>query len=311
VGSPGVNSTLLWGLNSVRNGVAQISGGLVSLGDKLKQIRNGISNPAFNASTYNMNTSADANGNTPGVKDAIALCKSNIDSKVMPALGLQKTTLASAQSALGTAADTGQIPSDATSVYNDVNYLKGLVTGTPAETVITGSIAPKLGKVGSALTGVNATATALEDGMQKMSAGLGKANSGLGMMALGLGPLDKNGVPVKVIMDGKPGSLLYAVSYMQSAIDGQLIPGITKIQEGTGKIGEGSGLAKEGIANGLHTMEAVPALMASMQDSVAQTDSFLGKPEGALGTVTYIYQTPEVSTTATVMNYGLGAIVLA
>lgn len=311
VGTPSANSTLLWGLNSVKNGAAQISGGLSSLGDKLKQIRNGLTNPAFNASTYNTETSADANGNTPGVKDAINICKSNIDNKVMPALNLQKTALDSAKSVVGISADAGQVPSDTTSVYNDVNYLKTLVAGTPSEQVITGSIAPKLNNISASVNGVNATVIALEDGMQKISTGLGKANSGLGMIVLGLGPLDKNGQPVKVIIDGKPGSLLYATTYMQNAIDGQLVPGITKIQEGTGKIGEGSGLAKEGIASGLQTMEAVPALMSTMQASVEQTDSFLGKPQGALGTVTYIYQTPEVSTAAAAMNFGLGTMVLA
>lgn len=308
VGAPNKDSTLLWGLNSVRNGAAQISGGLASLTDKLKEIRHGLTNPAFNASTYNPDTSADANGNTPGVKDAINICKSNIDSKVIPALGLQKTALNTAKTAIGTSADSAQVPSDTTSVFSDLNYLKTLVAGTPSEQVITGSIAPKLNNISSSVNGVNATAVALEDGIKKISDGLGKANSGLGMIVLGLGPLDKNGQPVKVIIDGKPGSLLYATTYMQNAIDGQLVPGIIKLEEGTGKIGEGSGMAKQGIASGLETMEAVPALMSTMQTSLEQTDSFLGKPDGALGTVAYIFQTPEVSKSGAAMNYGLGTM---
>lgn len=311
VGTPSKDATLLFGLKSIKDGVAQISSGMGSLVDKLKQIRSGLANPAFNTSTYDTATGADANGNKPGVKDAINICQSNIDDKVIPALGFQKTALDSAKSAIGTSADSGQVPSDTTSVYNDVNYLKTLVAGTPSEKIITGSIAPKLNNIGSSINGVSATNTLLEDGMKKISAGLGKANSGLGLMVLGLGPVDKNGHPVKVIIDGKPGSILYALAYMQSGIDGKLVPGITKIQEGTGKIGDGSGQAKEAIAGGLQTMEAVPALMSSMNESVAQADSFLGKPEGALGTVTYIYQTPEVNAAAAAMNYGLGAIVLA
>lgn len=326
VGTPGKNATLLFGLKSVKDGVGQISSGMSSLGTNLKQIRFGLANPAFNATTYDTNTGADANGNKPGVKDAINICKSNIDNKVIPGLGLQKTALDAMNASIGSPADAGQEPSDATSIYNDLNYVRSLAAGTAAEKVINGNINPKLKNMSSNLTTLKsggtlvtpggsmqfpASVTAVEEGMQKISAGLNKANSGLGMMVLGLGPVDKNGQPVKVIIDGKPGSILYALAYMQNGIDGKLVPGITKIQEGTGKIGEGSGLAKEGIASGLQTMESVPALMSTMQDSVAQADSFLGKPEGAFGTVTYVYQTPEVSTAAAAMNYGLGAIALA
>lgn len=326
VGAPGQNATLLFGLKAVKDGIGQVSSGLNSLSDKLMQIRTGMANPAFNAATYDPNTGADAGGNTPGVKDAISLCKSNIDDKVMPALGLQKTALDAMNVSIGSPADSGQEPSAETSLYNDLNYVKGLVAGSPAEKVITGNINPKLQNMSSNLTAVKsggtlvtangsmqfpASVAALEEGMEKISTGLGKANSGLGLMVLGLGPVDKNGKPVKVMIDGKPGSILYALSYMDTAINAQLVPGITQIQEGTGKIGEGSGLAKDGIAAGLQTMQSVPALMSTMEANLTQADIFLGKPEGALGTVTYIYQTPEVSTAAAAMNYGLGAIVLA
>ncbi len=36
----------------------------------------------------------------------------------------------------------------------------------------------------------------------------------------------------------------------------------------------------------------------------------MGKPEGAQATVAYIFQTPQVSQQGTVMNYGLGSIVI-
>jgi X-X-X-Leu-X-X-Gly heptad repeat protein len=113
------------------------------------------------------------------------------------------------------------------------------------------------------------------------------------------------------MMDGKPGSILYALAYFQQAINGQVIPGVTKLMDGTSKIGDGSGQAKTAIASGLVKIESSPAIMSALQDNVAQNDSFLGKPEGAAGMVAYIYQTPAVSQTATVMNYGLGVIALA
>ena len=55
------------------------------------------------------------------------------------------------------------------------------------------------------------------------------------MMVIGLGAVDQNGQPVKYMINGKPESILYALDYLQEAIDGQMIPGINKIQEGTGQ----------------------------------------------------------------------------
>jgi len=153
-----------------------------------------------------------------------------------------------------------------------------------------------------------ASVKALEEGSTSTLAALNKIDGGLAMMELGMGPVDKNGKPVKVMMNGQPGTILYALAYMQESINGQLVPGITKLQEGAGKIGTGAGTAKEAISGGLETFESVPAIVSALQDNAGKADTFLGKPEGATGTVAYIFQTPEVSKEANAMKYGLGAL---
>jgi X-X-X-Leu-X-X-Gly heptad repeat protein len=123
--------------------------------------------------------------------------------------------------------------------------------------------------------------------------------------------LDAKGNPAPVMINGKPGSLLYALSYLQSAVDGKLVPGIEQLSGGAAKIGDGSGQAKTAIAGGLQTLESVPAIVSALQDNASQANSFLGKPEGAQGSVTYVYETAAVSPAATAMSFGFGAIVLA
>jgi hypothetical protein len=87
-----------------------------------------------------------------------------------------------------------------------------------------------------------------------------------------------------------------------------LIPGITQLQDGAGKIGSGAVLAKDGIASSLATS---PALMSIMEENLTKADTFLGKPDGAQSTVTYVFQTPAVSKSANAQKYGLGAIAVA
>src|SRR5690606_33561599 len=97
IGAPDKDQTLLFGLNSLKNGLVQVSGGLGSLFDNLKTIRFGISNPNFNAATFDTAKGADANGNTPGVKDAVSILKSNVDEKFIPAFGAQKMVLSTVE----------------------------------------------------------------------------------------------------------------------------------------------------------------------------------------------------------------------
>jgi hypothetical protein len=154
-----------------------------------------------------------------------------------------------------------------------------------------------------------ASVTALEDGTKQLSAALGKTEGGLGMIVMGMGNVDAKGNPAKVMVNGKPGSILYALSYFQTSVDGKVIPGIDQIMAGTTKIGEGSNLAKDGISAGLNTMQSVPAIVSALKDNASQANTFLGKPEGAEAMVAYVYQTPKVDRVAATMNYGLGIIV--
>ncbi len=326
VGAPNKDQTLLFGLSSLKDGLHQVSGGLSTLKDNLKTIRYGMQAPNFNKATYDTLKGADASGNTPGVKDAVGLLKENVDEKFIPAFSAQKLVLSTLQTTIGTSADQGQSPALSTSLYNDVNALKAAVAGTPAEQIITGAIEPKLQAINTNIavfrdggTLITATGTmpfpasisALELGASVMSDSLNKVDQGLTMMVIGLGQLDEKGNPVKVMLNGSPGSLLYALDYLQDAIDGQMVPGIVQLQEGTGQIGSGAGGAKEAIAEGLQTFESVDAIVAALELNAGEANTFLGKPEGAFGTVAYVFQTPEVNKEAKAMNYGLGALAVA
>lgn len=327
VGSEDKDATLLYGLNAVEQGLQQMSGGLATLIGKVKMLRFGLSNPAFDAATYDTFKGTDAKGNTPGAKDAVGLIKKTVDEKFIPALGAQKMVLTILQGTVGTPADQGQTPSLSTSLYNDVNYLKTAVSGTPAEKVITEAIEPKLMAInhnvgvfrdgGQMITSGGtvdfpASVTALELGANMLSASLGKVDGGLGLMVAGLGNVDKNGNPVRSVdASGNPTTLLYALAAMQAGIDEKALPGMEKIKEGTGKIGSGAGQAKEAIAEGMKTFASVGAIAEALGEKAKQADTFLGKPEGAEGSVAYVFQTPEVSKQADAVKYGAGAVVVA
>lgn len=327
VGSEDKEATLLYGLNAVEQGLNQISSGLGTLIGKVKMLRFGLSNPAFDAASYDTFKGTDAKGNTPGAKDAIGLMKKTIDEKFIPALGAQKMVLTVLQGVIGSPADQGQTPSLSTSLYNDVNYLKASVAGTPAEKVITEAIEPKLMAInhnvgvfrdgGQMITSSGtvdfpASVSALELGANMLSNSLGKVDAGLGLMVAGLGNVDKNGNPVKSVdASGNPNTLLYALAAMQAGIEEKALPGMEKIKEGTGKIGSGAGQAKEAIAEGMKTFASVGAIAAALSEKAKQADTFLGKPEGAEGSVAYVFQTPEVSKQANAVKYGAGAAVLA
>lgn len=326
VGSPSKDATLLFGLNSLKDGMGQVSGGLGSLVDKITQIRVGLSTPGFDAGSYDSAKGTDAKGNKPGVREAIAISQTALDSKIIPALDGQKKVLTVMEATMGKPGSAAVQPTLATSLYNDVSFLQGLVKGTPAEEVISKAMAPKIIAMGANLAVLRdggtlitsagsmpfpASVTTVSAGIQQISAGLGKANTGVGMIVLGLGQIGPDGKPAKVMVDGKPGSILYALDYLQSSIDTKMVPGITKLSEGTSKIADGSGQAKQAIAGGLDKMASAPAIVSALKDNLTQADSFLGKPEGAQGTVAYVFQTPAVNTAASAMNFGLGAIVLA
>lgn len=326
VGSVNKDATLLNGLDAVKSGLSQLSGGIGSLTGKVTDIRFGLSNPLFNSKTYNSATGKDASGNTPGVREALTLSKSAVDSQFVPALEAQKQVIAGLQGVVGSSSDAITAPSSSTSIYNDVNYLKSLLTGTPAEAVISQAINPKILAVSNNLavlkdggtlitssgtTAFPASVNTVEQGMQQLSAGINKANNGVGMIVMGLGQVGSDGKPIKVMVDGKPGSILYALAYFQTAIDGQILPGLAKISDGTASIGTGSGEAKDAITAGLNNLEAAPAIVSALQENAGQADSFLGKPQGAEGTVAYVYQTPEVNQQSSAMKLGLVLVLLA
>ncbi|MGS0764219.1 hypothetical protein [Syntrophomonas curvata] len=325
VGAREKDATILFGLAAVKDGMGQLSSGLGALIDKVKMVRFGIANPAFNPATYNANTGADAGGNKPGVKDAVGMLKAGVQERALPAYKLQAVVLNLLEQSVGKSGDAVQEPDASTSIMNDVAYLKSQVPA-PQQKIISDSIEPKLNRLasnirvfkdgGSITTSTGsmpypASVKALEEGSASTLAALEKVEGGLAMMELGMGPVDKNGVPAKVVVNGKPGTVLYALSYMQGTIDGQMIPGIAKLQEGSGKIGSGAGAAKEAISGGLATFESIPAIVSVLEENASQADTFLGKPAGATGTVAYIFQTPEVSQEANAMKYGLVVAVVA
>jgi len=248
---------------------------------------------------------------------------------------------------VGNQVTTSTTPTATTSLYNDVVYLNGLLKGTPlapvggamalkikgssdiinvamepkvkgSSDIINAAMVPKIkgssdivnGAMLPKIVGVGTGLNALEQGVKSLSEAMAKTDAGLGLISTGIGPIDANGEAVKVMVNGKPGTILYALSYFKDSIDGKVLPGIDQLVAGSNKIGAGSGQAKTGISAGLDKMLTAPAIISALKDKAAQVDSFLGKPEGAQATVAYVFQTPKVSQQGTVMYYGLGAIVI-
>jgi len=325
VGQKNQDATLLFGLNAVKDGMGQISGGLGTLVDKLKILRAGLSNSAFDASSYDAAAGTDARGNKPGLKNAVGLLKDGVQNRALPAYEMQKMILGLIDQSIGHAGEAVQEPSVSTSLSNDISYLKGQVPA-PQQKIISDNIEPKLKRLsanvkvfrdggnfssGTGTMPFPASVKALEEGSQSTLAALDKIDAGLGMMVVGVGMVDAKGQPVKIMVNGKPGSVMYALSYMQENIDGKLIPGVGKLTDGTGKIGTGAGTAKEAIAGGLQTFESIPSITSALGANAEKADTFLGKPEGAKGSVVYVFQTPEVSPEANAVKYGAGLIILA
>lgn len=323
IGASNKDATLLYGLSAVKDGLHQVVDGIGTVKSNLTTIRVGLATPNFDASSYDMGSGTDANGLKPGAKDAVGLMKNTIDTQLLAAFGGQKLALGLMETAIGTSADSGQEPSASTSLYNDINYLKAATAGTPAQQVITNAIEPKLQAMntnvkvfrdgGTMVTSTGsmafpASVSAVELGSKTLSDKLGELDGGLTMAVIGLGALDENGQPVKVMANGKPASLLYALDYLQQSINGQMVPGINQLQDGAGQIGSGALTAKDAINVGLQTS---PVMMEAMNQKLATADTFLGKPDGAEATVTYVFQTPEITTEGQAVKYGLGAIAVA
>lgn len=376
IGAPNKDASLIFGLTSLKEGLSELGGGITSLGDKLKQVALGVSNPSFNAASFNPTKGVDAKGNKPGVKEAVKLGKAALDTQVLPAMEGQKQALSGLEAVMGkpgtdlvppsastslyndVALLSGYVgkpgadpvePTASTSLYNDTVFLKGVLAKALNETpyapavdniidkamlpkiggsakIIGEAIVPKIGIVGGNLTALKSGGTMItasgpiqfpasvdtvQTGIKSLSASMAQTDAGLSQISAGVGPIDASGQPVKVIVDGKPGTILYALSYFNSSIEDQVLPGFDQLLAGSSKIGTGSGEAKAGISAGLDKMLTAPAIITALKDNAAQADSFLGKLEGAQSTVAYVFQTPKVSKQAAVMYYGMGTIVLA
>lgn len=375
VGASDKDASLLFGLTSLKGGLSELSGGIASLGDKVKQLVRGVSNPGFNAATFDAAKGVDAKGNQPGVKEAVQMGKAALDTQVLPAMEGQKQVLTGLEAVMGKPGTDPVQPSASTSLYNDAVFLSGIVgkpgtdpvqpsastslyndtaflkgvlakalNGTPyapavddiinkamvpkigaGGKIIDEAITPKIGVVGNNLAvlkgGGNLVTSAgpmafpgsvntVQQGIKSLSEAMGQTDAGLSRISAGIGPIDANGQAVKVMVDGKPGTVLYALSYFNSSIEGKVLPGLEQLLAGSSKIGAGSGEAKAGISAGLDKMLTAPAIISALKDNAVLADSFLGKPEGAQGTVAYVFQTPRVSMQTTVMSYGVGVIVL-
>ncbi|MGE5390594.1 MAG: hypothetical protein ACM3PE_05960 [Deltaproteobacteria bacterium] len=325
VGASNQNQTILFGLGAIKNGLGTISGGLGTLVEKMKLIRNGLSNSAFDASSYNAASGADASGNTPGLKDAVGLLKAGVQDRALPAYEMQKMILGLLDTSIGHAGEEVVEPSDTTSLYNDIAFLKAQANAAQKQ-IITTNIEPKLARLstnikvfrdggtlntGSGTMPFPASVKALEEGSQQTLGALEKIDAGLGMMVVGVGSFDAKGKPIKVVVNGSPGTVTYALAAMKEGIDGQVMPGLNQLSEGAGKIGTGAGGAKDQLSAGLVQLESSGSLVAALGTNADKADTFLGKPEGATGRVVYVFQTPAVDQSANAMKVGAGLIVLA
>ncbi|NLW91573.1 MAG: hypothetical protein GXY34_08240 [Syntrophomonadaceae bacterium] len=325
VGERSQNATLLFGLAKIKDGMGTLSSGMGTLVEKMKMIRDGLSNSAFDASSYNAATGADASGKTPGLKDAVGLLKAGVQDRALPAYEMQKMILGLLDTSVGHAGEAVVEPSDTTSLYNDVAYLKAQVSG-PQKQIITANIEPKLSRLssnikayrdgGTIATGSGtmpfpASVKALEEGSKETLAALDKIDSGLGVMVVGVGSVGANGQPMKVMVNGSPGTIMYALSYMKESIDGQVVPGLDQLADGASKIGTGAGGAKDALTTGLVSLQAAGPTATALGENAAKADTFLGKPEGATGRVVYVFQTPAVDQQAGAMKVGAGLIALA
>ena len=303
IGAPDKDATLLFGLNAIKGGLIQLSEGLGTLIGKVATVNQGLSK----------------------ISSGLNTAQGALNSQIVPAMQAQKQVVGSVQQVIG-GPGTPVAPGPSTSIYNDVSYLRVALAGTPAEAVITQAIQPKLQAVNANLGVLNsggnlvtpqgtvpfpASISTVQAGVQQVSAGLGQANAGIGQISTGLGSVGRGGQPVMTMSGGQPATIIAALGAMQQPINQQMIPGIVQLEEGAFKIGDGSSQAKKGIAEGLETFAAVPAITEALEDCAEAEDSFLGKPQGAEGAVSYVYQTQEVSRDKNAMTAGIIIIIAA
>lgn len=345
VGSPSQPDTLLNGFNtvlqalgndraegSVINGLSQISGGLDSLYDNLVKIRMGIATPGFDPTTFNAAQGKDAEGRIPGARDAIDLVHLSVDNQLIPAVEAQETLVTGLSGVIGNPTDVGQTPSASTSLFNDLNTLKAAAGSGPAADLINKAIIPKvsilsgnlnaLQKGGQITTSAGqvdfpASVGAVKAGLGQVGDSLGKASAGLDQVVKGLGDVKADGTPVPVLIEGRPGTVLFAMATLKdggaklhSGVSEQLVPGLLKMQAGVGQIGEGASTAKVSLAAGLVDLSSAGAIKDSLKANADAVDTFLGKPDNASGEVIYVFRTAPVQPQAGGMVNGVIALVI-
>lgn len=345
VGSPTQPNTLLNGFGTVLqalgndraegtviNGLGQISGGLDALYGNLVKIRMGLATPGFNPATFDAAKGKDADGRSPGAKDALGLVQLSVDQKLVKAVEAQETLLTGLSGVIGNPADVGKPPAANTSLFNDLNTLKAAAGSGPAADLISKSIIPKMtvlsgnlnalqkgGKITTSAGPVDfpASVGVVKAGLGQVSDSLGQSSAGLDQMAKGLGDVKADGTPVPVLVEGKPGTILFAMAALKdggkklhAGVTQQLVPGLVQMQSGVAQIGEGATTAKVSLAAGLVDLSSAGAIKESLKANADAVDTFLGKPDNAVGKVVFVFRTAPVQPKAGGMVNGLIVLVI-
>lgn len=192
------------------------------------------------------------------------------------------------------------------------------------DNIVTNAMLPKMGilnnnlnvlKDGGNLVTANgavpfpASIATVEQGVKTLSASMDQTIGGLDQITAGIGPVDASGQAVKVLVDGKPATILYALSYFNSSINDAIIPGIDQLIAGSTQIGAGAVQAQGAIAEGLDKMLVAPSIVSALEENATQANRFLTQSSEIEGTATYVFQTPQIALKDNTMYYGIGAIV--
>jgi len=340
IGSKNQKDTVLYGLDQVFKGLTQVGDGLNKTYQNLLKVRFGLKNDKFNATTYDAARGRDAAGNAPGVYDALGLMASSLVYKLKPAVSAQNQALTGIRGVIGGGSDAGQMPSAATSIFNDLNTLKALNAGNAQMLQIIGAIDQKLGVVANNLNVLQnggkmitssgpvdfpASIKAVDGGLEQLTESLDKTQKGVEQIVEGIGNVKANGQPVPVIKDGQPGTLLYALTSLREGVENKLAPGVKKIanglekelipglkemEAGVSKIGAGATEGKSGIEEGLVAFAQKDVLLQNMENSLQTYDTFLGKPSGAKSSAVFVFKTPAVNKAPTPYAQALSFIVI-
>ncbi len=345
VGSPTEPNTLLNGFSTlikalgsdradgtVLNGLSQIKGGLDALYGNVVKIRMGLATPGFNPATFDATKNADADGRSPGAKDALGLMQLSVDGQLVKAVEAQQSLISGLSGAIGKPADVGKPPAADTSLFNDLNTLKAAAGSGPAADLISKSIIPKLtvvsgnldalqkgGKITTSAGQVDFPASlgAVKAGLGQVSDSLGKTSAGLDQVVKGLGDVNADGTPVPVLIEGQPGTVLFAMAALKdggnklhTGVNQQLVPGLIQMEGGVAQIGQGAATAKASLATGLADLSSAGAIKESLKANAAAIDTFLGKPDNAVGEVVFVFQTAPVQPKAGGVVNGVIALVI-